>query len=259
MLPEPSLEPHSYYADGSGFSICIKTQRDIASNEQPSRDGLKVGVLGLGIGSMLSWATPEDEFVFYEINPKVEEIAREWFTFLDSHEKSEVVIGDGRIMLEMETKKGIDRQFDLLAIDAFSSDSIPVHLLTDECFDVYQKHLKEDGILLFHISNRFINLKPVVFATTKKRGLTASYVVHKSSEDESISGSDWILVTNEKVANHTRLKSAATDYQLPANAPQWTDDFASLAPVMNWSIAISWEKMFEGQRMKKKTPTVEQK
>ncbi len=259
MLPEPSLEPHSYYADGSGFSVCIKTQRDIASNEQPPRNGLKVGVLGLGIGSMLSWATPEDEFVFYEINPKVEEIAREWFTFLDSHEQSEVVIGDGRIMLEMETKKGIDRQFDLLAIDAFSSDSIPVHLLTDECFDVYQKHLKEDGILLFHISNRFINLKPVIFATTKKRGLTASHVVHKSSEDESISGSDWILVTNEKVANHTCIKSAATDYQLPANAPQWTDDFASLAPVMNWSIAISWEKMFEGQRMKKKTPTVEQK
>lgn len=253
ILPEPSLEPHSYYADGSGFSICIKTQRDIASKEQPPRKGLKVGVLGLGIGSMLSWATPEDNFVFYEINPKVEEIAREWFTFLNSHKRSEVVIGDGRIMLEMETKKGIDRQFDLLAIDAFSSDSIPVHLLTDECFDVYQKHLKEDGILLFHISNRFINLKPVIFATTKKRGLTASYIVHKSSEDESISGSDWILVTNNKVASHARIKSVAIDYELPANAPQWTDDFASLAPVMNWSVEISWDKMFEGHRMKKQS------
>jgi hypothetical protein len=258
MLPKPSLEPHSYYADGSGFSICIKTQRDIASKEQPPRKGLKVGVLGLGIGSMLSWATPEDNFVFYEINPKVEEIAREWFTFLDSQPQSEVIIGDGRIMLEMETKKGMDRQFDLLAIDAFSSDSIPVHLLTDECFDVYQKHLKEDGILLFHISNRFINLKPVIFATTQKRGLTATYIVHKSGEDESISGSDWILVTNEKVANHARIITAAIDYQMPANAPQWTDDFASLAPVMNWSVEISWDKMFESWRVKKQPPKAEQ-
>ncbi len=256
VLPQPSLEPHSYYADGSGFSICIKTQRDLAAAEQPSRKGIKVGVLGLGIGSMLSWATPDDEFVFYEINPKVEEIARDWFTFLRSFDdQCEVVIGDGRIMLENELDRRQNRQFDLLAIDAFSSDSIPVHLLTDECFDVYEHHLKEDGILLFHISNRFINLKPVLFAITKKRGLSATYVTHFFDSDDSDDprGSDWILVSNEKVAAHERIASVGVEYVLPPNAPQWTDDFASLAPVMNWSIDVSWEKMFARQNSDSKS------
>jgi len=244
--PTPSFEPHSYYADGSGFSICIKTQREIAANEQPARNGIKVGVLGLGIGSMLAWAEDEDQFVFYEINPRVEEIAREWFTFLPTFDQQcEVVIGDGRIMLEKESAKGTNRQFDVLAIDAFSSDSIPIHLLTDECFDVYQHHLKEDGILLFHISNRFIDLKPVLFAATKARGLSASHVVHTVKDDTDHTGSEWILVSNETVANHDRITAVALDYNLPANAPRWTDDFASLAPVINWSMGVSWEKMLQ--------------
>ena len=241
--PEPSLQPHSYYADGSGFSICIKTQREIAAAESPSRNGIKVGVLGLGIGSMLSWAQPEDEFVFYEINPRVEDIARDWFTFLPTYDdQCEVIIGDGRIMLEKETGKGISREFDVLAIDAFSSDSIPIHLLTDECFDVYEEHLKEDGILLFHISNRFIDLKPVLFAMTKARGLTATHVIHEFNQLTE-SDSKWVLVSNDKVANHPRIKSAAKEYVVPDNAPLWTDDFASLAPVINWSVQVSWDKM----------------
>jgi len=241
--PEPSLEPHSYYANGSGFSISVKTQRDLAALESPSRKGVQIGVLGLGIGSMLSWAEPEDQFVFYEINPQVEKIAREWFTFLPTLDSQcEVIIGDGRIMLEKETSRGLSRQFDVLAIDAFSSDSIPIHLLTDECFDVYQKHLKEDGILLFHVSNRFINLKPVLFAMAKKKGLSATYIVHESSTPGH-SGSDWIVVSNEKVANHRRISSVAINYDLPANAPLWTDDFASLAPVIDWSFGVAWEKM----------------
>ena len=241
--PQPNLQPHSYYADGSGFSICIKTQRELAAAESPSRNGIKVGILGLGIGSMLSWAQPEDEFVFYEINPRVEKIARDWFTFLPTwDDQCEVIIGDGRIMLENETSKGVSREFDVLAIDAFSSDSIPIHLLTDECFDVYKKHLKEDGILLFHISNRFIDLKPVLFANTKARGLTATHVVHKYN-DAPGSVSKWVLVSNDKVAQYPLIKSVAKEYVVPDNAPLWTDDFASLAPVINWSIGVSWDKM----------------
>ena len=247
--PVPSFEPHSYYADGSGFSICIKTQRELATLEAPQRDGtqrvgIKVGVLGLGIGSMLAWAEPDDQFVFYEINPRVEEIAREWFTFLPTFDdQCEVIIGDGRIMLEAETKKGINREFDVLAIDAFSSDSIPIHLLTDECFDVYEKHLKENGILLFHISNRFIDLRPVLFSATKARGLSATWVVHES--DTADHTGDWILVTNENVANYNRIRSVSRNYEVPENAPRWTDDFASLAPVINWSFSVAWEKMLQ--------------
>ena len=256
--PTPSFEPHSYYADGSGFSICIKTQRDIAASEQPAREGVKVGVLGLGIGSMLAWADDKDQFVFYEINPRVEEIAREWFTFLPTFDKQcEVIIGDGRIMLEKETAKGMNRQFDVLAIDAFSSDSIPIHLLTDECFDVYQSHLKEDGILLFHITNRFIDLKPVLFAAIKARGLSASHVVHTVEDDPEHFGSEWILVSNEAVANHDRIKSVALEYVLPVDAPRWTDDFAALAPVINWSMGVSWEKMMQKAKQNAKKNKIE--
>lgn len=245
FYPEPQLTSHSYYAEGSGFSICIHTQRELAIAETPSRNGIKVGVLGLGIGSMLSWAESDDQFVFYEINPQVEQVARSWFTFLPTFDdQCEVVIGDGRIKLESEIRKGMNRQFDVLAVDAFSSDSIPIHLLTDECFDVYEKHLKEDGILLFHISNRFIDLKPVLFATTTARGLSATYVVHES-DDPTHSGSDWILVTNKKVANHERIRSAATEYAVPDDAPRWTDDFASLAPIISWELNVSWDEILE--------------
>ena len=246
--PEPSLEPHSYYADGSGFSICIKTQRDFAADESPPRSGIKVGVLGLGIGSMLSWAEPDDQFVFYEINPQVEKIAREWFTFLPTYDQQcEVVIGDGRIMLEKETKRGLNRNFDLLAIDAFSSDSIPIHLLTDECLDAYRKHLNENGILLFHVSNRFIDLKPVIFAMAEANGLVASYVRY-APEDSAYSGSDWVIVGNENVANHPLVSSVAKEYIVPADAPRWTDDFASLAPVIDWSFGVDLKTMIEKAR-----------
>ena len=243
--PEPKLDPHSYYCEGSGFAISVQTQRERAEAESPSRKGLKIGVLGLGIGSMLSWAEPEDDFLFYEINPQVEEIAREWFTFLPTYDdQCEVVIGDGRIMLEKDLNRRINHQFDVLAIDAFSSDSIPIHLLTDECFDVYRHHLKDDGILLFHVSNRFIDLKPVIFATTQARGLSATYI-QTLTDPSTEKGSDWILVSNDEVAQHEFIKAAQNEYLLPENAPRWTDDFASLAPVIDWQFDVAWSRILE--------------
>ena len=257
FVPEPSLAPHGYYVEGSGFDVALKTLRDRKreSNKSATSEGLHVGVLGLGIGSMLGWAEPEDRFTFYEINPNVEEIARNCFTFLDAFdEQVEVVIGDGRIMLESETKQGIDRQFDLLAIDAFSSDSIPIHLLTDECFDVYEPHLKEDGILLFHISNRFINLKPVLFSAAKHRGLVATYVERKNDkDDENDKGTDWILITNDSVAQSTRIQAAKTPYSLREESAFWTDDFASVLPLIDWRISISWHDVWRQVSQKTKS------
>ena len=245
--PQPSLKPHSYYADGSGFSVCVKVQRDLAGSETPARDGIRVGVLGLGIGSMLSWAEPQDSFVFYEINPQVETIAREWFTFLPSFDQqSEVIIGDGRIELENELAAGNSRQFDVLAIDAFSSDSIPIHLLTEECFQVYQQHLKQDGILLFHVSNRFIDLKPVLFRMADWNQLQATYIYH--SESPGHSGSHWVLVCREAVAQHDLIKSAAVDYVSTTDVAHWTDDFASVTPLIDWSFGIDWESMLQKAR-----------
>src|SRR5207247_11218448 len=117
-----------------------------------SRRGLKVGVIGLGIGTIAALGQTGDTIRFYEINPDVVTISEKWFTYrLDSKAKLEMVLGDARVQLENEAARGALQGFDVLAVDAFNSDSIPVHLLTAECADLYRRHLKEDRILLFHI------------------------------------------------------------------------------------------------------------
>ena len=243
--PRPSLDAHRYYAAGSGFSVALEVQRELAKAQTVSRDGIHVGVLGLGIGAMLSWTEPEDRFTFYEINPQVEQIAREWFTFLPTYDQqSEVIIGDGRIMLQREAEAQRFRQFDVLAIDAFSSDSIPIHLLTDECFDVYLQHLKPNGILLFHVTNRFIDLKPVLFEGASWRRLEATYLSHAFGASAGDKGKGaWVVVCKPELSQHRLIQAAAIDYETPPGSSFWSDDFSSITPLIDWSFGIDWEQM----------------
>ncbi len=231
------FEPHGYYSEGSGFAVCVESLRKSKDRNAEDKAGLKVGVIGLGIGSMLGWAEPQDQFVFYEINPAVEKIACQWFSFLEKfNDQTEVVIGDGRIRLERELRNGKNRDFDLLAIDAFSSDSIPVHLLTRECFDVYLQQVNQDGIILFHISNRFIDLRPVLFEEARARGLFAVYVVNKES-------SDWVLVSRRDLSQDELILANARSYELPKDAKSWTDDYASLWSLIDWTPGVEVKQM----------------
>ena len=147
--------------------------------EMQPKKPLSVGVIGLGAGVIAAWMKPGDRLVFYEISPRVVDIARREFTFLeDTSAKTEVVLGDGRLSLEREPPRG----YDVLGIDAFSGDSIPMHLVTREAMAIYVKHLKPDGVIVFQATNRFIDLLPVVKRLAAEFGLEA---VNVADEPES--------------------------------------------------------------------------
>ncbi len=152
LNPEYKNRPTGYFTPYSGVGIALNAVR---------KQGRKVGVVGLGAGTLASYGRPGDVFTFYEINPACLDIARQYFTYLDdSRARIETKLGDGRLSLEQEEPQG----FDVLVLDAFTSDSIPMHLLTLEAFEIYLRHLNPDGVICVNISNRHVNLAPVLKA-----------------------------------------------------------------------------------------------
>ena len=184
---------------------------------------------------MAAWGRPGDTFRFYEINPGVEQIARKWFSFLsDSKAQTEVVLGDARMQLERELAEGHSRDFDLIAVDAFSSDSIPVHLLTAECADVYRRRLAPGGVLALHISNRVLALDPVARGMGSYLEWAAVQIISRDDPRTGESSSTWVLLTS----NQAFLKRAGSLRGFSGwsnRAPiTWTDDFASLWHVLKF-------------------------
>ena len=223
--PAMRMHPSSYFGPNSGYG------RMFASLPDAPR---KVGVIGLGAGSIIAYARKGDIFRFYAINPQVVELARHEFTFLsDTPANIDVVLGDGRLSLEREA----DQQFDVLAMDAFSGDSIPLHLLTREAMAIYMRHLKPGGVLAFQATNRFIDIAPVVASLAAEHGLSA-VLISDSSESEAgadywISGTDQILVTsNRALLDAEKVRSAATKITPPPGFRTWTDNFNNLLRVL---------------------------
>jgi SAM-dependent methyltransferase len=174
----------TYYKTTSGIGRAI-----LAHEGKP----IKVGVIGLGTGTLAAYGDADDTYRFYDINPAVPRIAREHFTYLDDSAATiEVVLGDARLALEREPPQG----FDILAVDAFSGDSIPVHLITLEAVGVYLRHMKPQGVIAFHVSNRFLDLKPVLLAIAERHGLEYAYV-HETGDGGGTT-SDWVLLTRHK-------------------------------------------------------------
>ncbi|MGE0874505.1 MAG: spermidine synthase [Burkholderiales bacterium] len=211
----------SYYQPASGVGAAIA-----------SRDGqLRVGVIGLGVGTLAAYGRPGDTYRFYDINPDVVEIARRDFTYLsDSEAEIEIVLGDARLNLEREPPQ----QFDVLAVDAFSSDAIPVHLITREALAVYLRHMKPDGIVAFHVSNRFMQLIPVVARLARELGAHASVVLEESGDDSDRTQSDWVLVSRDSAALG-RKAIVDAGAQPPDERPDWrtwTDDYSNLVQIL---------------------------
>jgi hypothetical protein len=218
--------PTSYYGPHSGIAIALN------AIDKPNR---RVGVVGLGAGTLAAWGRAGDTFRFYEINPDVEQIARTWFFFLsDSRAQTEVVLGDARVQLDRELAAGRSQDFDLIAVDAFSSDSIPMHLLTAECADIYRRRLAPGGVLALHISNRALNLDPVARGMARYLGWTAVQIISGDEPATGESSSRWVLLTS----NRDFLERAGLAHQLSgwsSRAPiTWTDDFASLWHVLKF-------------------------
>jgi len=218
--------PTTYYGPHSGIATVL-TALD--------RVDRKIAIIGLGAGTMAAWGRLGDTFRFYEINPDVEAMARTWFTFLkDSGARTEIVLGDARVRLERELEGGRSHDFDLIAVDAFSSDAIPLHLLTAECGEIYRLRLKPGGLLMLHISNRALNLEPVARGLAQHLGWQPILFVSGDDYSTGESSSHWVLITG----NAEFLERSGLGHQTSPwsnRAPLlWTDDFASLWHVLKF-------------------------
>ncbi len=228
--PEKHSWATTYYGPHSGVALAIDAL------PHPRR----VAVVGLGTGTLAAWGREGDNYRFYEINPNVEPIAREWFTFLqDSKARTDVVLGDARIQLERELAAGHSHDFDLIAVDAFSADAIPMHLLTAECAEIYRQRLAPGGILALHISNRSLNLEPVTRGLAKYLGWQARMVVIAKDlldEDKGESNSRWVLLTEKRETfTHSKVRDTLVGWSTSKDPViTWTDDFASLWPILRF-------------------------
>lgn len=199
VAPERRRKPTTYFTGESGLGLAITEQRRLreAVGLPP---GLRVGVLGLGVGTSAALLEAEDSGRFYEINPVVIALAQGeggFFSFLqDTAARVEVVEGDARISLEQELERGEPQRFDLLALDTFSSDAIPVHLLTQEAVALYKQHLAPHGVLALHISNVHLDLMPVTLAHARALGLHSTFVFHDTTQDAL--RSNWMLLSPDR-------------------------------------------------------------
>jgi hypothetical protein len=224
----------TYYDAESGAGMAFRFHPKRAAPGAGPK-GLRVGVIGLGTGTLALYGTREDTFRFYEINPDVIKLAGRYFSFLSrSAADVQIVPGDARISLEHELINGNPQQYDLLFVDAFTSDSIPVHLLTRECFDLYKRHLAKDGILLINISNRYLNLLPIVRLNGDAIGLQTRLIASPGHLEFGSIPSEWVvLTTNSSFLEHPEVKKSLSPMPEKAaiNRP-WTDNFASLWQVI---------------------------
>jgi SAM-dependent methyltransferase len=217
-------QPTSYYSPGSGVGFTLR--------EAGERGPVRVGVIGLGPGTLATYGRPGDHYTFYEINPLVIQLAKTEFTFLsDCRAEISVVQGDARLELERQPPQG----FDVLAVDAFSGDAIPVHLLTREAFDLYFRQLKPDGVVAVNVSNRYVNLQPVVRRAAESLGKQAVVIVNAEDERRAISRATWVLVSGRQAFFDREFIKQATSSSPPRPVPGlrvWTDDYSNLLRVL---------------------------
>lgn len=228
-----SRVPTAYYGEDSGVGWAVST----LPIERPRR----VGVVGLGAGTVAAYGRSGDVYRFYELSPDVARIAQEHFSFLrESLATVEVVLGDARLSLEREDPQA----YDLIVLDAFSGDAIPVHLLTREAFELYRRHLRPGGVIAAHVSNRFVDLRPVVVAAAHHLGLTAVVAVDGNESGEWWNRtSTWVLMggSGERAGGGDPvgepgawpLGPAPGLPPMPAER-LWTDDRSSVFGILKW-------------------------
>ncbi len=219
--PAFAKEPTTYYCRDSGVGFALK--------EAALRGPVRAGVVGLGAGTLAAYARPGDYLRFYEINPLVIRLATTEFTFTRQAASTvEFALGDARLSLEREAPQN----FDVLAVDAFSGDSIPVHLLTREAFALYFRHLKPNGVLAVHISNRYLDLRPVMKQAAKAFGKQAREIDTEDNDDRSCFGCTWVLVTGQPGYFGRPIFELARSLESSRDLKIWTDDYSNLFRIL---------------------------
>ena len=216
--------PTAYFGVGSGINRGIRAKGD--------KGPIRIGVLGLGAGVTASLARPGDTLHYYEINPLIPQVANNQFTFYPScPADKDIYMGDGRLVLERRPSENLD----VLALDAFSSDAIPMHLLTREAYQIYLRHLKPDGILIFHISSRYLNLEPVVATGAREVGFSGVTVADDGDTENYYVASTWMVLSRDPGFFGLRnfQDASVRPMSAPAGFRAWTDDYSNLVRITN--------------------------
>ncbi|ACB73414.1 spermidine synthase [Opitutus terrae] len=231
MQPPQADWTTTYYTERSGIGLAVAHM-----NRDQRHLPRRIGLVGLGTGTVAMYGQSGDEVRIYEIDPQVERLARSHFSYLARTPAAvTVVLGDARLSMERELERGEEQQFDILALDAFSSDAIPAHLLTTEAFGIYLRHLKRNGVIAVHTSNRYLDLEPVVVNAAKHFKLGWA-VISDNPPDKQwwVFRSTWILLTRDESLLTSDAVTEHTDTYVPSTrqAKLWTDDHASLYEVL---------------------------
>lgn len=221
--------PTTYYAPDSGVGYAL---RDCCVNSDGTIRPRNIGVIGLGAGTVAAYGRPGDHIRFYEINPADIPIAQNLFTYIrDSGAQVQIIPGDARVSLSRESPQ----RFDVLVVDAFTGDAIPLHLLTKEALALYRRHLAPGGIIAFHISNQYVDLEAPIARLASAAGMQARHVNSLGSEARGEFVANWILVT-DNAAFFLQPELVAHAFY-PEENPRlrpWTDDYSALLPVLRW-------------------------
>lgn len=246
QLLDPNFrhEPTLYYLRTSGVGLAMSYLK--------TRGTMRVGAIGLGAGVLASYCRIGDVYRFYDINPEVVKIANSEFTFLrDCRGKLDVSLGDARLTLESQPPQN----FDLLVVDAFSGDAIPVHLLTQEAFSEYFRHLKSDGILAVHVSNKYLDLVPIVAGISESLHKSKIAVFDDGTQGHYTSASDWVLVSGKKEIFNDRIFDDSTAAESKTGIRLWTDDYSNLLQILEINRADHEEDDDNNQPQPQTQPT----
>jgi SAM-dependent methyltransferase len=240
LTPGLEREPTTYYARRSGVGIAL-TNADSMFGPHP-----RIGVVGLGSGTLSCYAFPNQSWTIFEIDPAMVEVARNQFTFLSRcAPQARIVLGDARLSLARQPANSID----ILAIDAFSSDAVPMHLLTHEALQVYGRAVQPNGIVLFHISNRYLDLEPVIAELAQASGWQAAkltYIPTEQEENDNATISVWIALSRSGQTLDRLAQLSGPDatawrrVDLPPDFSGWTDDHASILPIINFRSLLTF-------------------
>ena len=231
MRAPQSEVPTTYYGLSSGIGRTLLSEHQTVGS-------LRIGSIGLGAGTLAAYGKRGDLFRVYELNPAVLQIADRQFTYLkDSKAHVESVLGDARLSLESEIARGAfdrpEQRFDVLSLDAFSGDAIPVHLLTAEAFATYTRVTKPDGVIAFHLSNRYLDLPPVVEHIARDAGFQAVLIADRPPALDLSLASDWVLVTRSTTfLRQPQIAAHATRIAPRSGVPVWTDQFTNLLQIL---------------------------
>jgi len=254
--PAARLIPVSYFGPLTAIGMTLYDGplrlQGLDLDEPAEGGGRQIGIIGMGVGALAGYGRRADEIVYYEIDPEVVYVARDsgHFDFLqESRAQIEIVLGDGRLSLEREAQELGSRQFDVFVVDAFTSDAIPVHLLTQEAFRVYVQHLRPDGVIAIHVSNRHLRLSPLVSRLGESVGLHSLQVKNLNIPGYLSGQSSWVLLSRDaREIDHLERKIRARmryagvkesevmlarpDAADLEGAPLWTDDFSNILSVL---------------------------